>query len=207
MSNDQSPPHQPNPYQQPPQQNPYATAPQGPAPYPAQPQASYAGQPQAPHPAQPGQPHPYGAPAPYPYPYGGYQAGPPQMPGSVKAARVLVFVLAGFFVLALVAVAALGGGPEEFGAVFGYNLMVITLFILALRFTTAGNGVRVAAIVLASVHILLALGSMANGNGLGGLIAAGLAIALVAVLSQSSAGHWFKRPRTAEQFPQGYAAS
>src|SRR5690606_40207219 len=69
------------------------------------------------------------------------------------------------------------------------------LLVLAFLFPSAGPGVRVAALVLGSVQILLALGGAAQGTPFGILPLAG-AVAVVVLLGQGSAGGWFRRPRT-----------
>ncbi|MFI9727456.1 hypothetical protein [Streptomyces sp. NPDC052092] len=180
----------------------------GPSPYPARPAAQppYPAQPGAPSPyATPGTPPPYGqpsAPAPYAQPYGqphGWPGAAPQpgyavpagMPGPVRAAQVVIFATFGIAVLLTVLVAA-GSGAEEAGRVFGTYLMVAVLFVLAFRFPRAGNGVRVASIVLASLQILFALGGAARGVPLGVLpLAAGVAV--LVLLCRNSAKQCFRR--------------
>ncbi|MEU1083165.1 hypothetical protein ABZ368_23550 [Streptomyces sp. NPDC005908] len=210
----------PSPYlAQPAAQPPYPAQPGAPSPYATPGAQPPYGQPTTPPPyGQPTTPPPYGqpsAPAPYgqptalpPYgqpgaqPYGqphgwpgaaprpGY-AVPAGMPGPVRAAQVVIFATFAIAVLLTVLVAA-GSGAEEAGRVFGTYLMVAVLFVLAFRFPRAGNGVRVASIVLASLQILLALGGAARGVPLGILpLAAGVAV--LVLLCQNSAKQWFGR--------------
>ncbi|WND34236.1 hypothetical protein RI578_08015 [Streptomyces sp. BB1-1-1] len=148
-----------------------------------------------------GAPGGYGAPGAYggapggypgaPYPYA--PVPPPTMPGSVRAAQILIWVMAGLVMLVVVIWGA-GVGAEDAGRLFATNLMGWVLFVLAFRYGTGGNGVRVASIVLASVQIVMSLGGIAQGNGGGGLPLFG-AIAIVVLLNQSAAAQWFKRPR------------
>ncbi|MFC9113043.1 hypothetical protein ACFTWN_06865 [Streptomyces sp. NPDC057092] len=200
----------------------------GPSPYPAQPAAQppYPAQPGAPSPyATPGTPPPYGQPTPpppygqpsAPAPYGqpgaqpyGWPGSAPQpgyavpagMPGPVRAAQVVIFATFGIAVLLTVLVAA-GSGAEEAGRVFGTYLMVAVLFVLAFRFPKAGNGVRVASIVLASLQILFALGGAARGVPLGVLpLAAGVAV--LVLLCRNSAKQWFRR-HSANGVPPQYS--
>ncbi|MFC7265010.1 hypothetical protein [Streptomyces lutosisoli] len=115
------------------------------------------------------------------------------MPTSVRAAQVTVFVMMGLCLLMSVVV-GVGSGSRAAGATFGQNLMGCVLFVLAFRYRTAGNGVRVASIVLASVQIVLALGGTARGIQ-GGIFALAGAVTVVVLLSQGTAGAWFKRAR------------
>ncbi|MBM7171527.1 hypothetical protein JQK87_24585 [Streptomyces sp. G44] len=152
----------------------------------------------APYSPQPGQPT-YPGPAQDPgHPYGqrGYAQGPhiPQrMPGVVRAAQIITWVLAGLTVLGAVLMVAVVN-PETGGAALGVNLCLLVTAGMAFRFPTVGNGIRVTCIVLMSVQIALGLGGAANGNPVGLLPLLG-AIAVVVLLSQGAAGAWFKRPR------------
>ncbi|MFJ8909512.1 hypothetical protein ACIRIU_31595 [Streptomyces sp. NPDC102351] len=201
----------PSPYPaQPAAQPPYPAQPGAPSPYATPGTPPPYGQPTPPPPyGQPSAPAPYAqpygqpsAPAPYAQPYGqphGWPGAAPQpgyavpagMPGPVRAAQVVIFATFGIAVLLTVLVAA-GSGAEEAGRVFGTYLMVAVLFVLAFRFPRAGNGVRVASIVLASLQILFALGGAARGVPLGILpLAAGVAV--LVLLCRNSAKQWFRR--------------
>ncbi|MEU3196556.1 MULTISPECIES: hypothetical protein [unclassified Streptomyces] len=178
-------------------------------------------------PGQPGQPGEYGPPAAYgqygqsPDPYGAPPVGHPRpgvppyhdpscydpsrqqplaMPGSVRAAQVVIFVMFGLGVLLTALVGAVVGA-EEAGRFFSTYLMSVALFVLAFRYPKAGNGVRVASIVLASVQILFALSATAQGVPLG-ILPLGTAITVIVLLSQGSAGRWFRRHRTNGVLPQ-----
>ncbi|MET8683759.1 hypothetical protein ABZV77_06040 [Streptomyces sp. NPDC004732] len=162
--------------------------------------------PSAPQPGQP--PHPglptYNGPAQDPasaygqgygqaYGYGQGPMGPPRMPGVVRAAQIVIWVLAGLTVLGSVLLIAISN-PETAGAALGVNVCLLVAAGMAFRFGTAGHGIRVTCIVLMSVQILFGLGGAASGNP-GGLLPLLGAIATVILLSQSIAGAWFKRPR------------
>ncbi|MDX3526623.1 hypothetical protein P1P75_09255 [Streptomyces sp. ID05-39B] len=200
---------------QPPPQNPYG---QPAGPYGGQPAGQYGGDPTgqggpygppatmqggmqggAYPPPAPGAPMP-GTPAgPYGVP-GVYGASPyapvpaPVMPGSVRAAQIVIWVLAGLMLL-VVLVWGFGSSSEQAGRLIGANLMGWVLFGLSFRYPTAGNGVRIASIVLASLQIAMSLGGLSQGNGGGGFPLIG-AIVVVILLNQGSAAHWFQRPRT-----------
>lgn len=169
----------------PPQQPPYGTYGPPPGPY---------GTPPAP---QPGAHHPHGRTGAPPY----YAPPPPlTMPGSVRAAQIVIFATFGLGVLLTVLV-GVTVGAESAGRFFSTYLMTVALFVLAFRYPTAGNGVRVASLVLASVQILLALSATAQGVLLG-IVPLGTAVAVVALLGQGSAGQWFRRPRANGVPPQ-----
>ncbi|MFF7855463.1 hypothetical protein [Streptomyces sp. NPDC007904] len=122
------------------------------------------------------------------------------MPASVRAARVVVFVMAGLGVLTGFVVGA-AAGADNAGRSFAPYLMTCVLFVLAFRYPKAGSGVRVTSIVLASVQILLALGATANRTPFGIIPLAG-AVAVVVLLSRSAAGEWFRRHRANGVPPQ-----
>ncbi|MBA8948393.1 hypothetical protein ACWDY7_34335 [Streptomyces calvus] len=180
---------------------PHGQAPAAPAPhppYPAPPPAPQGGTPYAPpHPDpswpqyQPQPQPPYASPSPYPPQF---QAQPPAMPGPVRAAQIVIFATTGLAVLLTVLV-AVAAGAEASGRFFATYLMSAVLCVLAFRYPTAGNGVRVTSLVLASVQILFALGATARGVPLG-ILPLGSAVAVVVLLSQGSAGQWFRRHRT-----------
>ena len=86
------------------------------------------------------------------------------------------------------------GDPETGGAALGVNICLLVAAGFAFRFGSAGNGIRVTCIVLMSVQIVLGLGGLAAGNP-GGLLPLLGSIAMVILLSQGTAGAWFKRPR------------
>lgn len=147
--------------------------------------------PQAPHHPQAGLPA-YPGPAQDPGHGYGPQA-PQRMPGVVRAAQIITWVLAGLTVLgSALAVAVVN--PETGGAALGVNLCLLVTAGMAFRFGSVGNGIRVTCIVLMSVQTALGLGGAANGNPVGLLPLLG-AIAVVVLLSQGAAGAWFKRPR------------
>ncbi|KES03863.1 hypothetical protein BU52_28225 [Streptomyces toyocaensis] len=179
----------------PPQQPPYGTYGQPPGPY---------GAPPAPQPgafAHPGAHHPHGWTGAPPY----YAPSPPPpppltMPGPVRAAQIVIFATFGLGVLLTVLV-GVTVGAESAGRFFATYLMTVALFVLAFRYPTAGNGVRVASIVLASVQILFALSATAQGVPLG-ILPLGTAVAVVVLLGQGSAGQWFRRPRSNGVPPQ-----
>ncbi|UQT56596.1 hypothetical protein M4V62_16650 [Streptomyces durmitorensis] len=128
------------------------------------------------------------------YGYGYGPVAPQSMPGMVRAAQIVVWVLSGLVLLGTIAIAA-SGDSQTAGAAFGANICLLVTCGFAFAFQNAGNGVRVTCIVLMSVQIALGLGGLASGNP-GGLIGLLGSIATVILLSQGGAGAWFKRPRT-----------
>ena len=143
---------------------------------------------------QPGLPR-YTGPAQDPaYGYGHGPVAPHTMPGVVRAAQVVVWVLAGLTLLGVIGLAA-AGEPETAGAAAGVSLCLLVAAGFAFTFNNAGNGVRVTCIVLMSVQIAFGLGGLASGNP-GGILGLLGSIATVILLAQGAAGAWFKRPRT-----------
>ncbi|MGX1674111.1 hypothetical protein [Streptomyces sp. NPDC055400] len=99
--------------------------------------------------------------------------------------------------LALLASVAVGvtEGARGAGAAFGGNVFGVALLALACFYGKAGRGLRVTSIVIAGVQILLGLSATLRGN-IGGPIALVGAVVVVVLLSQASAGAWFRGPRT-----------
>ncbi|MFC5954438.1 hypothetical protein ACFP51_08040 [Streptomyces pratens] len=192
--------------------NPYGQTPQQPG------QPGY-GYPQQQPPGQPG----YGYPSPpaFPQPYG--QPGPVAvMPGSVKAARVMLFVLGGFQalggVLMMVASARFADyiGEEissdpsissddvntvsDIGAGIMIVLGVIVLafafwaILTAVKMASGYGGVRVSAIIYASVVTLFSVISLITAN-VFALISLMLGILIIVFCANRNGSYWFNRPR------------
>ncbi|MDQ1026686.1 hypothetical protein QF035_004268 [Streptomyces umbrinus] len=204
--------------------NPYGP-PQGQQPgYPPQPPQ---GQPGYPPQGQPGYGYPQGAPTQQPgygYPqqpgYPGYPGGnqmPVEMPGLMKTARVLLFILAGFQILfGIIAGIAVGAAQDVSNgigsgdstdtlaglgfvlAAFLVGLGALSIF-LGVKFKTGGSGIRVTTIVYASLMILGGLGNTVQGGGgsatFGGLISLAMAGIILASMVNGAASAWFNRPR------------
>jgi hypothetical protein len=192
-----------NPYGQPPQQ-------------PGQPGYGY---PQQQPPGQPG----YGYPTPPAFPQQPYgQPGPVAvMPGSVKAARVMLFVLGGFQVLGglLMMIASawfaemfedvIADDPsisaEDADTVAGIGAGVMIFFgviVLAFAFwaiftgvkmATGRGGVRVSAIVYASFVTLFSVLNLLGANPFA-LISLILGILIIVFCANKNGSYWFNRP-------------
>ncbi|MDI9831672.1 MULTISPECIES: hypothetical protein [unclassified Streptomyces] len=198
--------------------NPYGPPPQGQPGYPPQP-------PQG----QPGYGYPQGAPQQppaYGYPqqgqpaYPGYPGGPAmpmEMPGLMKTARVLLFILSGFQLLfGLIAGVAVGaaqdlsngvGSGDSTDSLAGLGFLLAGLLLalgalsifLGVKFKNGGSGIRVTTIVYASLMILGGIVNIASGgNGsatFGGLISLAIAGIILTSMVNSQASAWFNRPR------------
>lgn len=125
---------------------------------------------------------------------------PTVMPGTVRAAQVVIFATTGLGVL-LTVLAGVTAGAEAAGRFLGTYLMTLVLFVLAFRYPKAGNGVRTASIVLASLQVLFALSATARGVPLG-VLPLGSAVAVIVLLGQGGAGDWFRRYRANGVPPQ-----
>ncbi|MCL8011713.1 hypothetical protein [Streptomyces sp. AS02] len=202
--------------------NPYGPPPQGQQPgYPPQApqgQPGY-GYPQgAPQQQPPGYGYPQGAPQQPAYPgYPGGNAMPVEMPGLMKTARVLLFILSGFQILfGLIAGIAVGaaqdlsngvGSGDDTDALAGLGFLAAALLVglgalsifLGVKFKNGGNGIRITTIVYASLMILGGILNIVNGaNGsatFGGLISLAIAGVILASMVNSAATAWFSRPR------------
>ncbi|GAA3769092.1 hypothetical protein [Streptomyces chiangmaiensis] len=180
--------------------NPYG-APQG--------QSGY-GYPQG---QQPG----YGYPQAPPMPQGGYgqQPFPTTMPGTVSAARVLLWVIVGLqligvalFVLGAVGVNAAKNDStlkedSNFQQLADYStgmLWAIAVFaaawavfalVLALKFNSGGNGIRITVLVFAIITAILGIYPFI----VVGLLHTVLAILVAVFVGNSAGAGWFNRPR------------
>ncbi|MFF8941001.1 hypothetical protein ACF1A5_01755 [Streptomyces sp. NPDC014864] len=194
--------------------NPYGP-PQGQQPgYPSQPpqgQPGY-GYPSAPQ-GQPGYGYPQAPPVPQGYGYGA----PMEMPGLIKTARVLLFILAGFQFLAGIIIGIAGAALQDASNGLGSGsdtstatgvIVLIALLMLVLgslsiflgvKFKTGGSGIRIGTIVYSSLLILGSIVNIANGQGgsatFGGIISLAFGGIILASMVNSAATNWFNRPR------------
>ncbi|KUL36511.1 hypothetical protein ADL22_23955 [Streptomyces sp. NRRL F-4489] len=171
------------------------------------------------YPQQPVQPTPPQQPvAPYgPYPGGAIPTPqmpyPTVMPGGVKAARALLFVLAGLNLIGLVlAVMGLGGvtkasheaATSAYSDMSAFNvgkglliaiIVIIVIFTagaitLAAQFGNGGKGVRIATIVACVLGIMLSLGTFPFG-----LVHTVLGVLVLVFVAKDDGNAWFNRPR------------
>ncbi|MEU5364717.1 hypothetical protein ABZ354_14715 [Streptomyces sp. NPDC005925] len=162
-----------------------------------------------------------GYPAPPPGGFG-YPGGPVDMPGTVKAARVMLFVLGGFQALGgLVMVLAsawfadliddeissdstISSQDAETVADIGTGvLIVLGVFVLAfalwailtgLKFATGRGGARVSAIIYSSLVVLFSLVSLVGAN-VFALISLVLGILIIVFCANRNGSLWFNRPQ------------
>ncbi|POX59329.1 hypothetical protein C3492_32555 [Streptomyces sp. Ru62] len=180
--------------------------------YPQQGQQPGYGYPGAPQ-GQPGYGYPAAPPVQQPYGYGV----PMEMPGLIKTARVLLFILAGFQYLAglFLGIAAgatqdvsngIGSGDDTStatGVLIAFALLMLALgtlsIFLGVKFKKGGGGIRVTTIVYASLMLLGSLVNIVNGGGgsatFGGIISLAFAGIILASMVNGSASAWFNRPR------------
>ncbi|MEV6698589.1 hypothetical protein AB0M68_15610 [Streptomyces sp. NPDC051453] len=184
------------------------------APQAPQGQPGY-GYPQGQPPQQPGYGYPQGQPA-----YPGFPGGnvmPIEMPGLMKTARVLLFILAGFQLLfGIIAGIAVGaaqdvsngvGSGDATDTLAGLGFVIAALMValgalsifLGVKFKNGGSGIRITTIVYASLMIIGGLVNTVNGGGgsatFGGLISLAIAGIILGSMVNSAASTWFNRPR------------
>lgn len=194
--------------------NPYGP----PQQQPQQPAPGY-GYPQQTPPQQPGYGYPaapplgqqaYGQPG-----YGGYPGGPLTMPGNVKAARVMLFVIAGFqvigailFALSAVAINAAKDDAElkdnvdfqqladySSGALWAFTAIVlgwgIFAIVLGAKFSSGGSGIRITTMVFAIITAVLGVYPFI----VVGLVHTVLAILIAVFVGKSEGAAWFNRAK------------
>ncbi|MFF9027643.1 hypothetical protein [Streptomyces iakyrus] len=186
--------------------NPYG-APQGQQPQQQQPGYGY--------PQNQGQAPGYGYPqAPPVSPYGG-PAAPTTMPGSVGAARVMMWVIVGLQVVGIAifafAAAALNAAKDDeslkdntafqdlvgdsTGVIWGYVVFglawLVFAAVLATKFKNGGNGARITILVFAIITAVLGIYPFL----LVGLVHTVLAILVAVFVGNANGKAWFNRPR------------
>ncbi|MFI9120328.1 hypothetical protein ACIGW0_13160 [Streptomyces bikiniensis] len=148
-----------------------------------------------------------------PYGGGGYSGGPTEMPGNVKAARVMLFVIAGLqvigavlFGLAAATITAAQNDPKlkedvqfqqladfSTGGIWVATLAVLAWGILAVvlgaKFGSGGNGIRVTTIVFGAITAVLGLYPFL----LIGLVHTVLAVLIIVFVAKSDGAAWFNR--------------
>lgn len=184
-----------NPYAQPPPQQPgygYPQQGQGQPGYGYPQQAGFQQPVQGGYPQQPGF---------------NYPNAPMQMPGTVNAVRIILFILGGLgilggignFVQASQAEETLGGtGLADLGAgamiasgVISLLLSALAIF-LASQFNTGGNGIRVGTIVYGSVMAFFGLLTLIV---IVGIIPLALGILIIVFMAKQDGAQWFNRQR------------
>jgi hypothetical protein len=199
----------PNPYGPPPQQPG-----QGPYGPPQQQPGQQYGQPYG----YPQQPSPYGpgaGPGGYPGWGGqpGWPVGPPQMPGVVTAARVILFIMSGLSViggaLALLSGIVMSSSSDDSdtsglaapAVAAGVAVIVIGALVmtLAVRYSRGRGGVRVTTIILGIVEILGGVLDMVSNTTVVGLligmVGLGFGIVFLVAMFSRAGTAWFSRPR------------
>ncbi|WP_030318484.1 hypothetical protein [Streptomyces flavochromogenes] len=146
-----------------------------------------------------------------PYGGGGYPGVAMDMPGGVKAARVMMWISAAFNVIGGLAVIgmsfALDSELEKSGAssadvdafadlgqgiliglgVFSLIFAAVGM-VLAAKFRSGGNGVRVGTIVYSSISVLFSLFSLPLG-----IVGLALAVLVIVFVAKSDGSAWFNR--------------
>ncbi|MFE7585680.1 hypothetical protein ACFU5Y_29400 [Streptomyces gardneri] len=193
--------------------NPYGQ-PQG------QPQQPGYGYPQqAPQGVPPQQGYGYPAAPPVsPYGGGGYPGAVTEMPGSVKAARVMLFVIGGLqmigvvlFALTAMTISAAQNDPAvkddvqfqqladmSTGAIWGITAVVLAWGVLAIvlgaKFGSGGNGIRITALVFGIITAILGIYPFI----IVGLAHTVLAILVAVFVGKADGAAWFNRNKQAQ---------
>ncbi|MFD5112852.1 hypothetical protein ACFVWX_22295 [Streptomyces sp. NPDC058220] len=199
-----------NPYGQPqgqqPGQQPGYGQPQGQPGY-GYPQGQPQGQPGYGYPQAPPVQEPYGG-----YP-GGYPGGHMEMPGGVKAARIMLWVISAFQIIGgIIAFAAMGSiddamndagattADTEAFADLGKGIVAVMAVLmlvfaalsvtLALKMKTGGNATRVCAIVYGAFATFGGVLSLPLG-----IVTMALGILIIVFVAKQDGAAWFQRPR------------
>ncbi|MER8042425.1 hypothetical protein [Streptomyces sp. NPDC094032] len=186
--------------------NPYGQQPQG------QQQPGYGYPQQTPQGVPPQQGYGYPA-APPVDQYGGFPAGPTEMPGGVKAARVMLWIVGALNLIGgLVVIAlsfAVGSELEKSGtstadaeafANLGQGLLIVVgvfsiIFavlgmVLAAKFKSGGNGVRICSIVYAAFIVLFSIFSLPLG-----IVSMALGVLVIVFCAKADGSAWFNRQK------------
>ncbi|MFE0703305.1 hypothetical protein [Streptomyces sp. NPDC058872] len=154
----------------------------------------------------------YGYPmAPPVSPYGGYPGAAMEMPGNVKSARVMMWIMGGLNLLGGLAIIALSfaldsdlesagatSADAEAFADLGQGIMIflglislvfaVVGMVLAARFKSGGNGVRIGSIVWASFAVLFSLFSLPAG-----IVSLALGVLIIVFVAKADGAAWFNR--------------
>jgi hypothetical protein len=198
-----------NPYG-PPQQQPQQQAPGYGYPQQTPPQQPGYGYPTAPPLGQQGYGQGYGQQG-----YGGYPGGPLTMPGNVKAARVMLFVIAGFQVIGAILIAlsavAINAAKNDqdlkddvdfqqladysSGALWAITAVVLAwgvfAIVLGAKFGSGGSGIRITTMVFAIITAVLGVYPFI----VVGLVHTVLAILIAVFVGKSEGAAWFNRSK------------
>ncbi|MGK5632132.1 hypothetical protein [Streptomyces sp. URMC 123] len=189
--------------------NPYSSPAQGQGqPYGQPQQGTGYPQQQGGYPQQPGQPY-----APYPQgagdPYGAHPVGdqvPTEMPGTLKAARIMLYVLGVIGVIFSLLLIALGAvDNEDFkkgledsgvsgGAIVGIGIVYLISSVLSIVFATkigkGGSGTRIGLMVTGAVMIVASIFGFPLG-----LPWTVCGILVIVFAAKRDGAAWFNRPR------------
>ncbi|WP_326699407.1 hypothetical protein OG909_20220 [Streptomyces sp. NBC_01754] len=145
----------------------------------------------------------------------GFPGGPTEMPGGVKAARVMLWVIAGLQVIGVIlfglAAAAVNAAKNDEtlkndaqfqdlvdysgGVLWGFTvfaaLWLVFAVVLAIKFDKGGNGLRITTIVFGTITAILGIYPFV----LFGLVHTVLAILVTVFVANSDGGAWFNRQR------------
>ncbi|MFD7323756.1 hypothetical protein ACFV9D_22085 [Streptomyces sp. NPDC059875] len=184
------------------------------------------GQPQGQGQQQPGygypQQTPQGVPPQYGYPQappvqqpygGGYPGAVMEMPGGVKSARVMLWILGGLQVIGALMIFVMSFAVEELAkdsgassadaemfSDFGQGLLIfvgvlvlvfaVLAMVLAAKFKSGGNGVRICSIVYGAFLVVSGVFSLP-----GGIVSLVLGILIIVFVAKADGAAWFNRPR------------
>ncbi|MFH9722726.1 hypothetical protein ACH4M4_07135 [Streptomyces sp. NPDC017254] len=146
-----------------------------------------------------------------PYGGGGYPGAVMEMPGGVKAARVMLWILGAFNVLGGIAAIAISfavdseleksgassADAEAFadlgqGILIGAGIVSLLFavfgMVLAAKFKSGGNGVRIGSIVWGAFAVLFSLFSLPLG-----IVSLALGVLIIVFVAKSDGSAWFNR--------------
>jgi hypothetical protein len=113
------------------------------------------------------------------------------MPKPVKAARILMFIVAAItLAVAAILLMVSGVSATSLGLAMWLLLPGVASFVLALKILHGGGGVRRGIIALQLVYLLLALASLGQGDPQG-LVNLGFPIAVLILLFRPEARQYF----------------
>ncbi|WP_019888885.1 hypothetical protein [Streptomyces purpureus] len=157
---------------------------------------------------QPGYGYPQAPPVQQPY-GGGYPGGAMEMPGGVKATRVMLWVIAAFQIIgAIIAFAGgamvkselenSGAGAEAENLATGLVVFVGILALifaaisvtLALKVKSGGNATRICTIVYGAFIVLGGIFQLPLG-----IVSIALGVLIIVFVAKSDGAAWFQRPR------------
>lgn len=117
-----------------------------------------------------------------------------EMPGAVKAARILMYIAGGLSAVLALLLMVVYGGAEGVGAALVQGVPAVVSLVMAVMLRQGRNRMRWGVVVFQAVWIFFAFGRLGDGDATG-VIGLALPIATIVLVNVAPARQYFARPR------------